>query len=116
MKRKKNFRITHDDFLLANRKAAREEEIHAHGKPVIFRIVRQKSKKQYDRNKEKLADIFPKDDFCQFFFRNPSLFLDLGFCTASMHWKIRTKLTPCFSFNSRRDSRNFRAEPSRFTV
>ena len=69
MKRRKSFRITQDDFLLANRRAAREEEIHAHGKPVIFRTVRQKSKKQYDRNKEKLADIFPKDDFCQFFFK-----------------------------------------------
>ena len=39
-------------------------------------------------------------------------------------WKIRTKLTPefrskltpCFSFNSRRDSRNFRAKPNRFTA
>ena len=39
-------------------------------------------------------------------------------------WKIRTKLTPefrskltpCFSFNSRQESRNFRAEPSRFAA
>ena len=45
MKKKKNFRITQDDFLLANRKAAREEEIQAHGKQVIFRPVWQKSKK-----------------------------------------------------------------------
>ncbi|MBQ0078079.1 MAG: hypothetical protein KBS55_05580 [Bacteroidales bacterium] len=64
---KKKLRITQDDFLLANRKAAREEEIKAHGKQVIFRPVRQKSKKQYDRKNEKLADINLKDDFCQFF-------------------------------------------------
>ena len=34
---KKRLRITERDFLLANRKAAREEEILAHGKPIIFR-------------------------------------------------------------------------------
>ena len=40
------------------------------------------------------------------------------------NWKIRTKLTPefrskltpCFSFNSRQESRNSRAEPSRFAA
>lgn len=69
MKKKKNFRITQEDFLLANRRAAREEEIQSHGKQVIFRPMWQKSKKRYDRNKEKLADIYPKDDFCQFFFK-----------------------------------------------
>ena len=39
-------------------------------------------------------------------------------------WKIRSKLTPefrskltpSFSFNSRQESRNFRAEPSRFVA
>ena len=69
MKKKKDFRITQNDFLLANRRAAREEEIKAHGKQVIFRPVWQKSKKRYDRNKEKLVDINLKDDFCQFFFK-----------------------------------------------
>ena len=38
-----------DDFLLANRKASREEEIAAHGKQVTFRKLIQKSKKAYDR-------------------------------------------------------------------
>ena len=34
-KKGKQLRITERDFLLANRKAAREEEILAHGKPVV---------------------------------------------------------------------------------
>ena len=32
---KKKFRITEKDFLLANRKAAREEEIREHGRQII---------------------------------------------------------------------------------
>lgn len=55
MSRKKKMRITLDDFLLANRKAAREEEIQQHGHPVIFRSVTQKSKKVYDRKRLKKA-------------------------------------------------------------
>ena len=31
------YRITQKDFMLANRKAAREEEIESHGKQIIFR-------------------------------------------------------------------------------
>lgn len=51
----KNLRITDQDFILANRKAAREEEIEAHGKQIIFRKHLQKSKKQYDRKQLKKA-------------------------------------------------------------
>ena len=54
---KKNFRITESDFLLANRKASREEEIARFGKQIIFRTSTQKSKKVYDRKRLKKADI-----------------------------------------------------------
>ena len=48
-KKHRKYRITVEDFLLANRKASREEEIAAHGKQVTFRKLIQKSKKAYDR-------------------------------------------------------------------
>ena len=54
MKRKKRnsgYRITAEDFLKANRKASREEEIAAHGSQVSFRRVLHKSRKQYDRKR-----------------------------------------------------------------
>ena len=54
-KKVKRLRITEQDFLLANRKAAREEEILAHGKPISFRSHLHKSKKQYDRKRLKRA-------------------------------------------------------------
>ena len=56
MKQKK-YRITLDDFMLANRKAAREEEIAAHGKPVSSRRVLHKSLKVYNRKRLKKAEI-----------------------------------------------------------
>ena len=59
---KKCFRITESDFLLANRKAAREEELERHGKQIIFRTITQKSKKVYDRKRLKKADIKNIDD------------------------------------------------------
>jgi hypothetical protein len=39
--------------MLANRRAARLEEIELHGKPVSFRKVLQKSKKAYNRKRFK---------------------------------------------------------------
>ena len=59
---KKQFRITESDFLLANRKASREEEIARFGKQIIFRTTTQKSKKVYDRKRLKKADIKNNDD------------------------------------------------------
>lgn len=53
MKQKK-LRITKDDFLKANRRASREEEIREHGRQIRFRSVTHKSKKLYDRNALKL--------------------------------------------------------------
>lgn len=46
----KTLHIGEEDFLLANRRAARREEIEAHGKQVSFRSVKHKSMKAYDRN------------------------------------------------------------------
>ena len=60
---KKCLRITELDFLLANRKAAREEEILAHGKPIIFRIHLQNSKNRYNRMQMKKAIIRLGDGF-----------------------------------------------------
>ena len=61
MKHNKRLRITQDDFLLANRRASRMEEIEAHGRQIIFRTVKQKSKKVYDRNSLKRAGIKSDD-------------------------------------------------------
>ena len=58
-KKQKSLRITEADFLLANRRAARLEEIELHGKPVTFRKVLQKSKKVYSR--KRLKKEIPSD-------------------------------------------------------
>ena len=58
---KNKFRITEKDFLLANRKASREEEIAQYGKQVLFRTTKQKSKKVYDRKRLKKAGINSDD-------------------------------------------------------
>ena len=57
-KKQKKLRITEKDFLLANRRAARMEEIEAHGRPVSFRKAIHKSKKVYDRKPLKKAGIW----------------------------------------------------------
>ena len=59
--KQKKLRITEADFMLAQRRAARLEEIAAHGKPVRFRTVLQKSKKVYDRKalKRQASDDLP---------------------------------------------------------
>ena len=67
---KKKFRITESDFLLANRKASREEELERHGKQIIFRTSTQKSKKVYDRKRLKRADIKNYDDLSFWFISN----------------------------------------------
>lgn len=53
----KKLRITLDDFMLANRKAAREEEIRAYGRPISSRTVLHKSRKVYDRKRLKKVDV-----------------------------------------------------------
>ena len=59
--KKKTLRITEADYMLAQRRAARLEEIEAHGKPVSFRKAIHKSKKVYDRKRLKKAG-FTTDD------------------------------------------------------
>lgn len=65
MKRKK-LRITEADYLKANRRASRQEEIDSHGHPVQRHAMIHKSKKAYDRNRMKRAAI-KSDDSSHFF-------------------------------------------------
>ena len=44
--------ITRDDYIKANRKASREEEIQAHGHPICYKRVHV-SKKVYNRKRDK---------------------------------------------------------------
>ena len=57
--KRKTMRITEEDYMLAQRRAARMEEIAEHGKPVSFRKVLHKSKKAYDR--KRLKKQIPED-------------------------------------------------------
>ena len=66
MKRKK-LRITEADYLKANRRASRQEEIESHGHPVQGRAMIHKSKKVYDRNRIKRAAI-KSDDSSHFLY------------------------------------------------
>lgn len=59
-KKLKKLRITEKDFLLANRRAARMEEIEAHGRPVSFWGTVYKSKKVYDRKLTKKTIEYEK--------------------------------------------------------
>ena len=65
MKQKK-LKITLEDFILANRRAARMEKIEKHGHPVQSRRMVHKSKKTYDRNRLKRA-VIKSDDGSLFF-------------------------------------------------
>ena len=61
MKNKK-LRITEKDFLLANRRASRVEEIENYGKQNLMRSITHKSKKVYDRKRLKKAGINYNED------------------------------------------------------
>ena len=65
-KKQTKLRITEADFMLANRRAARMEEISEHGRPVSMRSALHKSKKVYDRKRLKRAGI--NSDDCPFLF------------------------------------------------
>ena len=56
-KKQKKLRITEADFMLANRRAARLEEIAEHGRPVSFRKALHKSRTVYDRKRMKKTGI-----------------------------------------------------------
>ena len=60
MKQKK-LKITLEDFILANRRASRMEEIERHGRQVQSKRMVHKSKKTYDRNRLKRAVIMSDD-------------------------------------------------------
>ncbi len=60
-KKMKKLRITEADYILAQRRAARLEEIAAHGKPVSMRSTIHKSKKIYDRKRLKKTGITTDD-------------------------------------------------------
>ena len=49
------------DYVKANRKASREEEIHAYGKSVSTRPAVFKSKKVYDRKRQEKEDFDAED-------------------------------------------------------
>ena len=65
-KKMKKLRISEADFMLANRRAARMEEIAEHGRPVSMQSALHKSKKVYDRKRLKRAGI--TNDDCPFLF------------------------------------------------
>lgn len=52
-KKQRKLRITEADFMLANRRAARMEEIEKHGRPVSFRKAIHESRKVYNRKRLK---------------------------------------------------------------
>ena len=53
-RKSKRLRITEEDYILANRRAARAEEIELHGRPVSFRKMLHKS---YDRKRLKEVKV-----------------------------------------------------------
>ena len=63
----RKLRITEKDFLLANRRASRAEEIERHGKQISMCKLTHKSKKVYDRNRMKRAGINSNDDLPFFY-------------------------------------------------
>ena len=68
----KQMRITLQDFILANRRASRAEEIEKFGQQVHGRRMVHKSKKKYDRNAMKRAII--KGDDSSYCFKSFSLY------------------------------------------
>ena len=74
--RRKKLRITEADYLKANRRVSRQEEIESHGHPVQGRAMIHKSKKVYDRNRIKRAAI-KSDDSSHFLSRHRSLWVIL---------------------------------------
>ena len=54
----KSYKITKDDYVKACRKASREEEIALYGKQIYHRHVIHKSKKQYNRMRDRKIPYF----------------------------------------------------------
>ena len=79
MKQKK-MRITLADFILANRKASRAEEIEKYGQQVHNRRMVHKSKKKYDRKAMKRAVI--KGDDSSYYFHDNDITTPYGMYTS----------------------------------
>lgn len=60
-KKKKILRITEADYMLAQRRASRLEEIALHGKLVSMRSTKHRSKKIYDRKRLKNTGLNHED-------------------------------------------------------
>lgn len=58
MKNKVKNKITLNEYIKANRKASREEEIRLYGKQIAHRCTVHKSKKRYNRQRDKKVTHF----------------------------------------------------------
>jgi hypothetical protein len=54
----KTYKITQEDYIKANRKASREEEIKLYGKQIYNRHIVHKSKKKYNRQRDRKIPLF----------------------------------------------------------
>lgn len=56
----KNKKLTfaQEDYIKANRKASREEEIAMYGKQIAFRTTVHKSKKKYNRQRDRKIPLY----------------------------------------------------------
>ena len=91
--RRKKLRITEADYLKANRRASRQEEIESHGHPVQGRAMIHKSKKVYDRNRMKRAAI-KSDDSSFFLFLVPKLNKYGYLCSCQVAVLVQTACIP----------------------
>jgi hypothetical protein len=62
----KTYKITQEDYIKANRKASREEEIRLYGKQIFNRHIVHKSKKKYNRKRDRKVPLFLYKYFCVF--------------------------------------------------
>ena len=88
--KQKQMRITLQDFILANRRASRAEEIEKFGQQVHGRRMVHKSKKKYDRNAMKRAII--KGDDSSYCFKSFSLYCVFHFKKVN----LRTRKNLCW--------------------
>lgn len=56
------YKITQDDYIKANRKASREEEISLYGKQIYNRHTIHKSKKQYNRKRDRRTSLYLQEN------------------------------------------------------
>lgn len=53
----KSYKFTQDDYIKANRKASRDEEIALYGKQIYNRHLIHKSKKKYNRQRDRKVPL-----------------------------------------------------------